>query len=488
MDKKGYALFITLLFLYSISVKAQNETDVVRYLDNSPLGTARTSSMAGSFGALGGDLTTPLINPAGSAIYRKNELSFTPGLSFNSVLSNSQEKESENNLTKIHLSNFGFASSSLNEENKDLYFNYSMGYSKSIDIKRENEIGFLNNNSSMLFSFTKQARGINVNNLSDEVPFTSYLAYENYLIDEHPDEQVTYTTQPQYELNFNGVYQLNKIEESGSMGDFFINLSAAIMEKVYVGATVSFINGNYDRKTLLRERTTVDTLLLDEFSFIYDQNTSLSALGIKLGFIVKPEKWLRVGLAWHIPYKLSITDRFSTRLNSTWKDGDYFDISSPDGSISYKLRNPGKWIFSAAFITGFRGLINLDVEWLNYSASEISSSEFSFNEENALINQRLRSVFTVKVGGEIWFGRYNFRAGYAFKQNPYVDPGIMGKSYYTTLSAGLGFVSDENLFVNLSVNYTEDGSNYYPYSESISPVIYDSFTTYRVLVSVGKRF
>ena len=484
---KNASLVVLLLFCLS-SVSAQNQTDVVRYFNTSPIGTARMSSMAGSFGALGGDLSTQLINPAGSGIYRKNELSFTPGYTFNSVKSNAENTDATNQSNRFILSNFGFASSSSSDDNRSLYFNYSMGYARTMDINRSSEIGFLNDHSSMLFSFTEQASGIFVDNLANDVPFTSHLAYENYLIDEDLDEQATYTTQPLYENSFNGVYQKNTIEEKGSMGDLFVNLSAAIMEKVYIGATMSFITGNYEQKTSITEITTVDTLLLDEFTFRYTQNTDISGLNFKLGFIYKPERWVRFGLAWHLPYKLNLEDEFSTRLTSNWKDGDSFDLRSPDGFIAYSIKNPGKVIFSAAFITGFKGALNLDVEWMNYAASEITSSEFNFNLENALIAESLRNTLTVRIGGEIWYGRFNFRAGYAFRQNPYVESGEIGKGFYNTYSVGAGLLTDKNLFVHLSCNYKEDGNNYYPYASSIAPLIYSKYDNYSVLLSVGTRF
>jgi len=214
----------------------------------------------------------------------------------------------------------------------------------------------------------------------------------------------------------------------------------------------------------------------------------MSGLSFKLGLIIKPEKWLRVGLAWHLPYKLNLKDSYSTRLSSNWKDGDYINIESPEGYIEYSIKNPGKLIFSAAFITGFKGLINMDVEWMNYGASEIVSSQFDFSQENAVIAETLRNTLTIRFGGEIWFGRFNFRAGYAYRQNPYVESGLKGKGFYNTYSAGAGLLTNKNLFIHLSFNYKEDGNNYYPYASSISPLVYDKYNSYSLLLSVGKRF
>ncbi len=59
---------------------AQNDIDAMRYSQLTFGGTARFASMAGSMGALGGDISTLSFNPAGIAIFRKTELSITPSI------------------------------------------------------------------------------------------------------------------------------------------------------------------------------------------------------------------------------------------------------------------------------------------------------------------------------------------------------------------------------------------------------------------------
>ena len=52
---------------------AQNITDGLRYADENITGTARFNALSGAFGALGGDLSAIAINPAGSAVFLKND-------------------------------------------------------------------------------------------------------------------------------------------------------------------------------------------------------------------------------------------------------------------------------------------------------------------------------------------------------------------------------------------------------------------------------
>ncbi len=483
---RKFALFIALSI--SILSNAQNETDVLRYLNNSPFGTARVSSMAGSFGALGGDVTTALINPAGIGIYRKRELSLTPGFSFNNVNSNSEGESGLSTNNKFIFTNVGFVSSNSSSSNKDFYFNFSLGYNKTLDFNRNSSVSFFNYESSMLFSFTDRAFGIPVNELQIYDPFSSYLAYETYLIDAQMDTPVYYTSQPLYEESFSGVYQTNKLSESGSGGDLFLNMAMAINEKVYLGATMTVLVGSYEMNSTFSENTIIDSLLLNRFSFNYNQKSSFSGFDFKLGLIVKPEDWLRIGLAWHLPYLISIEDSFSTSVSSQWKDGDLLTFTSPEGSISYDLKHPGKWILSVALIKGTVGLVNIGFEWLNYRAAEFSSEDFDFSPENASIEASLRNTITARIGGELWFGRYNIRGGYALQQDPYANSENRVKNFYNTLSAGAGMISDNNFFINFSFSYKEGGASYYPYGKDIAPIIKDELNIYELLLSIGVRF
>ena len=60
-------------------VYSQNLNDALNYADNSYQGTARFNAMSGAFGALGGDLTSITVNPAGSAIFNKGHFSISFG-------------------------------------------------------------------------------------------------------------------------------------------------------------------------------------------------------------------------------------------------------------------------------------------------------------------------------------------------------------------------------------------------------------------------
>lgn len=467
---------------------AQNETDVVRYISTDFSGTARVASMAGAFGALGGDLSTPLINPAGSGIYRKSDLEITPGVAFYNSDVNVLDQNFASNEGRFIFSNLGYIYSGAAKSAKPNYFNFSFGYFRIKDFKFNSLTNYNNYSSSMLFDFTSQAEGISVDDLPVESPFYSNLAWQTYLIDEDSTESLSYLTQPRYEEYFPGVYQSYEVSENGSLGEMFFNASMAIQQKVYIGLTLGFTIGSFDQKTTYVENTLNDSLLLDYHRFTYEQNTSISGVNLKLGIIYKPEDWLRLGLAYHIPNQLQISDNWTTNLKSQFKDGEFYSEKSPEGNIDYAIRNPGKLIFSAALIGGFKGLLSIDVEWINYSNSEIISSQFNFSTENQLISETLRNAVNFKVGGEMWFGRYSVRAGYAFRQNAYKSITQDTPDYFNTFALGVGVLSDMNLYVNLSGSYKTGYRKQSAYSPSTAPIEQVNESIVEILVTVGYRF
>jgi hypothetical protein len=61
------------------TINAQTHADALRYSQHYLSGTtARSVGMGGAFGALGGDFSTLSTNPAGIAVYRGSELTFSP--------------------------------------------------------------------------------------------------------------------------------------------------------------------------------------------------------------------------------------------------------------------------------------------------------------------------------------------------------------------------------------------------------------------------
>ena len=101
MKKKVFALLLCGL---PMIINAQDAFDVLQMSQTELRGTSRFQSMAGAFGALGGDLSTLTQNPAGIGVYRSSDLGITFGLDFNSTKAGVDKL----NETKFNVNNVGY--------------------------------------------------------------------------------------------------------------------------------------------------------------------------------------------------------------------------------------------------------------------------------------------------------------------------------------------------------------------------------------------
>ena len=73
---KKYIFLLALGFTASVA-QSQEIADAMRYAQDNLNGTARFRAMSGAFGALGGDLSSINVNPAGSAVFTNNQMALT---------------------------------------------------------------------------------------------------------------------------------------------------------------------------------------------------------------------------------------------------------------------------------------------------------------------------------------------------------------------------------------------------------------------------
>ena len=108
---------LTLLAAVSVNAAAQNVQDALRFSENNYYGTARSISMGNAFTALGGDLGSINLNPAGSAVNSFSQVTFTPNVSIASTTSDYNAMPSQstaygstlnNSSARFTLPNVGF--------------------------------------------------------------------------------------------------------------------------------------------------------------------------------------------------------------------------------------------------------------------------------------------------------------------------------------------------------------------------------------------
>lgn len=478
-------ILLPLALLCAIPLTAQNDIDAMRYSQTTFGGTARFSSMAGSMGALGGDISTLSFNPAGIAVFRKTELTITPAIFSEKTSSTYNGTNAGDRKLNFNLGNIGLvASFHLKDSNKSGWesLNFGIGYNRLANFNTRALVQGNNNSSSLLDTYTANANG---HPDSDFDGFSTNLAWETYLI--NPDTAAG-TNVYNHVITEYGQMQRKSIESKGTLGETVISFGGNYKGKVLIGATVGFVNARYSEETVYEEMDENDSVPNFQ-SFTFNQNLSSKGSGInfKLGVIVKATDWLRVGAAVHTPTGLyDFKDSYNSSMSSDLENGVGYEAQSPDGRFNYAITTPFRAIGSLGFIISKIGLLNVDYEYVDYSYAQLSSSPNVFADVNNTIRSKYTSASNIRVGGEVRMDPICFRLGYALYGSPFKDGENAGADR-SSYCAGLGF-RDNNYFIDFGYVMTKYTEYNFLYDPSLVEPVKNDYTTSSFMLTLGVRF
>ena len=470
MKRVGFLLFLLPGVFYGQDVR-----DLVRFSETQVYGSARFEGMAGSFGALGADLSTSTINPAGYGRYSSS----TFGISFqNTTITNKavfNGIESRNSLNSFKLNNLGFViTNDVSEKNNGFIFQ-QVGFSYNRIQNFKDNIYYEGQQfSSLLDEFASRAEGLSVDEMYNALPFTSALAWDTYTIDPDPDGSNAYIPR----LGNTDVYHRRTVSTTGGIGDYNFNLSANYMNRLYLGGAISLRTGKYTEEYFHSERAISNPdLSLDSFDYEYRLSTRGSGVNLRLGAIYLPSEQFRIGLSVHTPAFFNFKDDFSANMTAYHKDTVYRinEEYRPTGDYKYRLRTPPKFVGSFAYIFGTRGCVNVDLEYVNYDWSHLRTTRdttfipYNFVPENQQAKEQLRPVLNFRIGGELVFNsQYFVRAGFALYPSAY-DKEVNPSKGTQIMSGGAG-IRWKNSTLDLAVRVEHRNYNYYAYANSLTEV------------------
>ncbi len=496
-------LYTVSALLITSGLFAQNLVDALRYSDHKIKGTARAAAMGNAFGALGADFTTTSINPAGLGLYRSNEFVFTSDLSKMSVDGTYLNRTSSDSKYNLSLDNVGYvATFQSNEQSSSslVSFNVGVGFNRLGAFAANMLVNGVDAPNSILTGFTNRVNDDYLE-AGDFDPFYEKLAYETYLMDYDPDNDVFFNdlTDAGY-----GHSQRKSTSRKGYINEYTVSFAANFNHKVYVGATFGIHDVLYEENTDLYEYDANNKIdYFNSLNFETKMSTTGTGFNAKLGVIFKPVDALRLGVALHTPTFYSLNDGYR---NTMYSDMDLKDNvtgqlvnekymkSSPVGDYDYHLETPMKAVFSAAYIIGKKGLVSLDYEYVDYSTAKLRKGgnyNYAFTDENDEIKEVYKTVGNIRVGGEYRLNNvFSLRAGYEFYPSPYNKKAFgvdqpNSNSDYSSVSAGLG-IKQGDFFVDLAYKYTmgEEHNTLYAGSDFAKYELNNN----SLLLSVGFKF
>ncbi len=451
--------YILIMILCSGSLFAQNEIDALRHSQTSLIGTARAQGMGGAFSAAGGDLTSATLNPAGLGVFRSSSFVVTPG--FQSVTTRSDFLDQNQSAASIGLSlpSIGMAFNTLNyydngetreELNRGLKsYTFAIGFNQLENYRRNAVVtGGYNPYSSISELAAQNAQGTPFTQLPFD--FFEELAFQTFVIDtvagSGGTEYFPAVSQGQIEQSF-------QLEESGRRNEWYAAIGGNFGDKLYLGGSVNLQTVRYSTTFNFNE-TDVDGLyevydpFMDNFPppgepgfdleiptteirFTDEFTTRGSGISGRVGMIYRPIDAIRIGFSAQTPTYLSLTDQFSSTLTHTYAAGasdTTASLASELAQYDYSLFTPYRLTGGLMLLLNKSGFITVDVEYVDYSASELSSGVsnindpnfYSFSPENQRIDDLYRSVVNLRAGAELRFNTLRIRGGYAYYPSPMV--------------------------------------------------------------------
>ncbi|MFL5751997.1 MAG: OmpP1/FadL family transporter [Bacteroidia bacterium] len=494
--------FLVLLLCLFAKVNAQNDQDVMRYSQTGIGGDARFVGMAGSFGALGANLSAVNYNPAGLGLYLKGEWNVTGGMRFGTVTADHYGTVNKDYKSNLVIPQMGFvkAFEQVNpyttDREKKRHKDWSrrtafaLSYNKLANFNYNTTIQADVYNTSITHDFVKQANGHTNQQLNS---FYEGLAWNSWLINENAGSTTSYWAMVDPDVT---VKQTKTISVVGGMGEYSFALSHAVDNKIYIGGSLNVVRAKYTYDGKHEETDTKDSITYFKTMY-FEEVIQSSGVGVnlKLGAIYRVNPSWRLGISLHTPTRLSMTDTYqdvcyakydSDSITPSVINGKEF-TSSDTGRFRYKVVTPLRSTASIAYIPNKFFAMNVDYEYVNYSQGSLQSTPMVFTDVNRGIRSNYKSTGNLRIGMEANVKPVILRAGFASYGSPFGDM-FSGKYVRNTYSIGAGVKRETNFYFDLAIAVTQWKENYYLYNSSLINATKLKFNTTSIIATIGRKF
>lgn len=421
-----------------ITVSAQSAIDAYSLSQRDLRGTARFMSMAGAFGALGGDISTLNQNPAGIGVYRSSEVGVTVDFDIQSAKTSDYFKD---NHTHVYCNNFGYVGVAFTGSDLMPVFTWGATYSRSASFDRDYHGRFEampTSLSNYVANYTT-ADGMAPGDLlldKTQNPYQgvngvypdwlSILSYNAYMINPQTPTSTRY----------NGLFQNGStansefiVRERGAIDEYNVNFGGNFVNKVFWGIGIGISDIKYSRQVFYDEEiqgaripnSNADGTVTGNGYFGLDNYKRITGNGFnfKAGVIVKPVDELRFGLAFHTPTYYSLTQSYDAIANYSYESGYENSTDTDVAYFNYRMRSPWKMIASVAGVIGGRGILSFDYQRDAYGNMSLSDGDgYKYDYVNDNIKSYFKASNTYRFGAELRLTpQFSVRAGYSYQDS-----------------------------------------------------------------------
>jgi len=460
-------VFAILLCGLPLMLNAQYAFDVLQMSQTELRGTSRFQSMAGAFGALGGDLSTLTQNPAGIGIYRNSDLGITLSMDFNST----KAGVTSLNETKFNVNNVGYIGAIRLDSEAVPNLNFGFTYNRINSFNRHytGGVGAIQTSmSNFIADEFVNVPGYDIGDLTATEHFNPYfngsaswIALTLYDMETNKGGRVGVINAMPNGLSNGGGYYLQglygdgttgdayyEVEERGHADEYNIAFGGNFYNKVYWGLDFGILDLDYRSFQSYDEDLRNAYVMADDYdllnSDIVNDNTRAdwgisnylhsegTGVNFKFGLIWKPIQALRIGAAFHTPTYYDMRDTYyvGTSLTAYQDDVQLYraEKGSNDGydySSSYTIKTPWHFMGSLAGVIGTNGIISLDYECVANQTMRIGDDRGNnYPDATTDIKDYFKPSHIIRVGGEYRVNpNWSLRAGYSYKTTQ-VEKGV----------------------------------------------------------------
>lgn len=415
MIKKTLAIALIVGTYYAQAQDVSTLTNVIDvYTKGAELGTAKYTAMAGAMGALGGDISSATINPAGVGVHITGDIATT--LNFDNY---------SNNISSVSNRSVKYKSKASNLSQVGGVASFSFGGNKWKFVN----IGVNYTNQNLDKYVQTPANGTEI---------------KTNLLDSNNQAVVGTFSHIGHAYNRSGEISKTTFVVGGNYDN-----------KLYIGAGLNFNDAIIEQYDIQRFSLDVDNNAIYEFNKRFTPFSEQSkGFSLSAGVIAKIDKNFRVGASLESPTWWSIERTFTAQ--DVDRSGNIsVDTYGEDRTFS----TPMKATLSGAFVANKHFAFNVDYTFgitkPNYKVQGDAEEELN----NFFKSKEYKNLSELKLGGEFRYQGFRARAGYAYVSNPFNGKALIGNK--NTFATGLGY-DFKGIYIDATYQYiTSDYNNYF---------------------------
>ena len=396
--------------LLALSASAQGWQDALLFSENEYGGTARSMGLSNALTAVGGDMGSLGINPAGSAVAGYSQIALTSGISLSVVNATSADPEFafgdkvRSNYTRFKVPSIGFVMGMDTGQRHGLKrITFGFVSNSTADYTGRMYASGINSTNSYSGSVASRAAGYPEEAVSGYRAGGQTSGYTWWNLDEFDATQnLPWDVMTSYRSGVIGMvngqylgltdwdkgggktgvlgplYQKYGFQSKGFKHDMLVNFGVNYNDTFYVGANLGLSMFNYSQGEYWYEApddpTTFPDIAFDEnphgrFQYLEGKQVfDAKGAGVyfKIGALWRPFAGLRLGVAIQTPTFTEVETRMAVYNRASVTGVHLSSSTSPDWLDSYALRTPWRFNAGLAYTFGKVGLLSVDWEGVNY--------------------------------------------------------------------------------------------------------------------------